>query len=153
MVVNARHPHKLLDVKFRSHALHSFTYYFTEAGLLLLFVVTKLVEVFLSYRDREMNQISFLRKPFVRIQNPVGFAIREVFAVFAKKWASSWTFTRQVLLFTFRNVSRGATSTRAYACRKDVKEDAHVSGLSSSLRQRILPDHSKNGELRISWSS
>src|SRR5919206_1514980 len=141
MVVNACHPHKLLDIKFCSHALHSVTYHFTEAGLLLLFVVTKLVEVFLSYRDREMNQISFLRKPFVRIQNPVGFAIRKAFAVFAKKRTSTWTFARQIF-FTFRNVSRHAASARAYACGKDVKEDTHVAGLSSSLRQRILLDHS-----------
>ena len=47
-----------------------------------------------------MNQISFFRKPFVRIQNPVGFAIREVFAVFAEKRTSAWAFTRQIF-FTF----------------------------------------------------
>src|SRR5215211_5023287 len=99
-----------------------------------------------------MNQISFLWKPFIRIQNPVGFAIREVFAVFTEKRTSSWAFTRQIF-FTFRNVSRDAAGARAYACRKDVKEDAHALGLSSFLRQRILLDHPKDSELRISWSS
>src|ERR1044071_3102554 len=137
MVVNACNPNKLLNIKFRSHALHAFANHFTKTGLLLLFVIAKLVKVFLGDRDREMNQIPLLWKPFVRVQNPVSFSICEVFAVFTEERTSSWAFTRQIF-FTFRNVSRNAAGARAYACRKDVKEDAHALGLSSSLRQSIL---------------
>src|ERR1043165_1213968 len=152
MVVNACNPNKLLDIKFGRHTLHSFTYHFTETGLLLLLVITKLVEVFLSNCHREMNQISFLWKSFVRIQNPVSFAIREVFAVFTEKRTSSWAFTRQIF-FTFRNVTRNTAGARANAGRKDVKEDTHALGLSSFLWQRILLNHSKDCELRIRRSS
>src|ERR1044072_2094260 len=108
MVVYTGDPGEWLNIELCGHTLHSLAYHFSETGLSLLFIVAKLVEFLFWNHDGEMNQLLLCGMTIIRIENPVSFAICEIFPVITEKRTSAWTFTVQIL-FSFSNVSRYPT--------------------------------------------